>query len=433
MTRQIVGVSSDSRTIKPGELFVAITGLNQDGHRFIRSAVQAGAAATMVERSNTVPHDMPEILVKNTLDALGRIANGYRWRPPLIPWVAVTGSNGKTTTRELLALMLQTRGKVRTSQRNWNNSIGLPLSMMSPPDDAWAAILEMGTNHPGEIAHLREIAVPTVGIVTSTGASHLEGFGSLRAVVMEKAAIFGWLPQDGLAIYPAYDPNHDILRAGVVHNHATFSLDDTPADLSARDISLSAEGSSFLVEDVRVNLPLLGVHNISNFLAALLAARYLGIELETAAAAVARAKPVPGRLQCLVSPAGIQVINDSYNANPDSMLAAIDVLMDIPASRKIAVLGDMLELGEESRRLHREVGLEAAIMGVDAIFATGSESVAMAEAAQANAHIIVRHFPSHEALWTSLRNFVRPGDLFLVKGSRGMHMERLVNELMEWR
>ncbi len=428
----VCGVSTDSRTIKPGEIYVAISGLNLDGHRFIRHAASQGAVAAAVEKLGGNAENFPLIIVKNTLDALGRMAHGYRWHPPLIPWVGVTGSNGKTTTRELLSLMLQTKGKVRTSLRNWNNFVGLPLSMMSPPDDAVAAVMEMGSNHPGEIARLREIAVPTVGIVTSTGCSHLEGFGSSRAVAMEKADIFGWLPPDGLAVYPADDPNVDLLRATIRHRGASFALHSGDADLQATNIRHTASGTVFDAGGVTVHLPLLGVHNISNCLAAMLAARHLGVSFAESALAVEKAKPVAGRLQIINSPAGLHVINDSYNANPDSVIAGLEVLMDLPGGRKIAVLGDMLELGPESRRLHREVGFNAGTMGADALFTTGAESVVMAEAAQTNAHIRVRHFPSTDALWRSLKTFVKPGDWILVKGSRGMHMERIVNELVEW-
>jgi UDP-N-acetylmuramoyl-tripeptide--D-alanyl-D-alanine ligase len=428
----VTGVSTDSRTIKQGDLFVAIVGLNMDGHRFIRHAAGSGAVAVVVEKTSPSLPELPYIKVDNTIEALGRMAHGYRWHPPLIPWIGVTGSNGKTTTREILSLILHKRGKVRTSLRNWNNFIGLPLSMMSEPDNPIAAVMEIGTNHPGEVAQLREILVPTVGIVTCTGSSHLAGFGSPRSVAMEKADIFGWLPTDGMAIFPASDPNVDILRAGVLHNFQTFSIDGTEADLEARNIRINAQGTTFEAGGVTVKLPLLGRHNIGNCLAAMLAARFLGISLEESAGAVSAVKPVAGRLQCITSPAGLRVINDSYNANPESVLAALEVLMDMPEGRKIAVLGAMLELGAESRVLHREVGFNAGLMGLDALYATGSESVVMAEAAQVNAHINVRHFPSADALWMSLKNYVKPGDWILVKGSRGMMMERIVNELMDW-
>ncbi len=426
------GVSTDSRTIGPGELFVAIDGLNQDGHKFVRYAAGANAVAAVVEKR---PHDagkLPLIMVDNSLEALGKMANGYRWYPPLIPWIAVTGSNGKTTTRELLALMLSTKWKVRSSLRNWNNFIGLPLSMMSQPDDAGVAVMEMGTSHPGEIAKLREICVPTIGIVTSTGDSHLEGLGNSIGVAREKADIFGWLPVDGLAIYPADDPHADILAAAVPHKYATFSTSDTPADLVADDIEVREDGCHFIINKIPVHLPLLGRHNVSNCLAAMLAARHLGIDLQTCAKAVARAKPVAGRLQATTTPAKLTVINDSYNANPDSVMAALEVLVELPEGRKVAVFGDMMELGPDSRRLHREIGLAAGMTDLDGLFVTGPESAAMAEAAQVNARIVVRHFPSVEALWMTLKDFLRPGDQILVKGSRGMLMERVVNQLLEW-
>ena len=426
------GVSTDTRTIRPGELFVAIDGLNQDGHRFIKYAASAGAAGAVVEKKTPASSSFPIILVDDTLDALGRMANGYRWHPPLIPWIAVTGSNGKTTTRELLSLIMSSRWKVRTSKRNWNNFIGLPLSMLGEPEDAQVAIMEMGTSHPGEIAKLREICVPTVAVITSTGESHLEGFGTTQAVAQEKGDIFGWIPPDGLAIYPADDPNADILHDAVVHRQATFSLGDKPADLVARDIEITASGSRFTVEGVRVTLPLLGRHNIGNCLAAMLAAKHLGFSYSEAASAVARARPVAGRLQAVETPAGLTVINDSYNANPDSVMAGLQVLADLPDGRKIVVLGDMMELGPDSRRLHREIGLAAGMMDLDALFVTGPESAATAEAAQVNARIVVRHFTSAEALWMTLRSFLKPGDQILVKGSRGMLMERIVNQLLDW-
>ncbi len=426
------GVSTDSRTIQAGELFVAIDGLNQDGHKFVKYAAGAGAVAALVEKRPPDSGRLPLILVKNSLEALGRMATGYRWHPPLFPWIAVTGSNGKTTTRELLALMLGTRWKVRTSKRNWNNYIGLPLSMLGEPAGAGVAVMEMGTNHPGEIAKLREICVPTIAIVTSTGESHLEGFGSSLAVAKEKADIFGWLPVDGLAVYPADDPHADVLGAAVPHRRATFSVAGNNADLTARDVALSAAGSEFSVEGVRVKLPLLGRHNIANCLAAMLAARHLGVTLADSARAVLKAKPVAGRLQAATTPARLDVINDSYNANPNSVVAALDVLENIPGGRRIVVLGDMLELGKDSRRLHREIGLAAGMRDIDALFATGPESAAAAEAAQVNARIVVRHFPSVDALWMTLKDFLKPGDHVLVKGSRGMLMERVVNLLMEW-
>lgn len=426
------GVSTDTRTIRAGEMFVAIDGMNQDGHKFIRFAVSAGAVAAVVEKRTGDCGKLPLIVVDDSVEALGRMANGYRWTPPLIPWIAVTGSNGKTTTRELLNLILRTRWKVRASLRNWNNFIGLPLSMLGGPDDAGVAVMELGTNHPGEIARLREICVPTVGIVTSTGNSHLEGFGSSQAVAREKADIFGWLPPDGLAVFPADDPNAETLRRGVVHRQATFSTSDRQADVVARDIRATASGCEFAVEGVRVNLPLLGRHNVANCLAAMIAARHLGVDFAAAARAVSHARPVAGRLQVGRTPARLTVINDSYNSNPDSTLAALQVLSDLPDGRKIAVLGDMLELGSDSRRLHREIGLAVGMMDIDALFVTGAESAITAEAAQINARIVVRHFSSMEALWMMLKTFLKPGDQILVKGSRGMLMERVVNQLMDW-
>ncbi len=428
------GVSTDSRTIGKGEVFVAIDGLNQDGHRYIRFAASAGAAAAVVEKRPHDPGKLPLIVVDDSLDALGRIANGFRWHPPLIPWVAVTGANGKTTTRQLLSLILSSRWSVRTSRRNWNNFIGLALSMMGQPDDAGVGVMEMGMTRPGDIGRLREVCVPTIGIVTSTGQSHLEGFHDIGAVAREAADIFGWIPPDGLAVYPADDPNVDVLRGAVIHRGASFSTNPgVQADLVARDIEVTADGSQFTVEGgARILLPLLGRHNIGNCLAAMLAARHLGIDYHEAGRAIMKAKPVAGRLQAIKTPAKLTIINDSYNANPDSALAALEVLADFPPGRKIVVFGDMEDLGRDGRRWHREVGLSVGMLDLDALFVTGPETAAMAEAAQVNARIVVRHFPSVEALWMTLRAYLKPGDQILVKGSRGMLMERVVNQLQEW-
>jgi UDP-N-acetylmuramyl pentapeptide synthase len=294
--------------------------------------------------------------------------------------------------------------------------------------------MEMGSEHPGGIAKLREICVPTIGIVTSTGNSRLEGFGDSRAVAREGADIFGWLPPDGLAVFPADDPNTEILRNSVIHRSATFSGNPAvQADLVARDIEVTADGSRFTVDGgARILLPLLGRHNIGNCLAAMLAARHLGIDYHEAGRAIMKAKPAAARLEAIRTPAKLTVINDSYNANPDSALAALEVLADFPEGRKIAVFGDMAGLGADSRRWHRELGLAAGMMDMDALFTTGADAAVMAEAAQVNARIVVRHFPSVEALWMDLRTFLKPKDQILVKGSRGMLMERVVNQLREW-
>lgn len=429
---RVKGVSTDSRTIQPGELFVAIDGLNMDGHKFVKFVSAAGGIAAVVQKKPGDSGSLPLILVEDTLTALGKIASGYRWHSPLIPWVGITGSNGKTTTRELLSLILSSRWKVRVSKRNWNNFIGLPLSMLGGPDDAGVAVMELGTNHPGEIARLREILVPTVGVVTSTGQSHLNGFGSTRAVAREKADIFGWLPSDGIAIYPADDPNAGILGAAAPHGKLTFSASGEKADVMAENIRVSHEGSAFTVQGTEVRLPLLGRHNVSNCLAAMTAARHLGVGFAEAARALTRARSVAGRLQTTRTPSGLTVINDSYNANPDSALAALEVLAEFPGKRRIMVLGDMMELGPDSAKLHAEIGRAAGMAELDALFCVGQMTENTALAAQVNARIVVRWFTSAEALWMSLKEFLHTGDVVLVKGSRGMLMERVANHLLDW-
>ncbi|MCX7934156.1 MAG: UDP-N-acetylmuramoyl-tripeptide--D-alanyl-D-alanine ligase, partial [Planctomycetota bacterium] len=200
--REVLGISTDSRTILPGQAFVALKGERCDGHDFIAEAMQKGAALAIVQRPEALAN-RPGIIVANSLQALGEIAHRFRWQQPLIPWVAVTGSNGKTTTRCMIAHLLRSRGSVAEPPANFNNLVGLPLTILKRPDDAWVGVLEMGTNAPGEIAQLTRIATPTIAVITSIGPAHLEGFGTVEAVAQEKSAIFERLPNDGLAIYPA--------------------------------------------------------------------------------------------------------------------------------------------------------------------------------------------------------------------------------------
>lgn len=425
----ITSVSTDSRTLRPGALFVALRGDAFDGHNFVQGAADKGAVAVVAEHPCPA---LPSIIVPDSLTALGSIARGFRQSQHHVPHIGITGSNGKTTTRELLSCMLASRWTLRTSQKNWNNFIGLPLSLLGSPDIVDAAVMELGTNHPGEIAVLRDICLPSAAIVTSTGDSHLEGFGSSLGVAHEKAEIFKKLPSEGLGIYPAHDPHADVLRAAIPCAAASFSVTDAPADLQARNITSTPDGMRFSINDIAVFLPLLGRHNVSNCLAAMLAAQYLGFSLEECAAAVSRINPVEGRLQPVRTAAGITVINDAYNANPTSMRAALQVLSELPGQRRIAVLGDMLELGEKAQSLHRDVGADAAALGLDALFALGPNCAALAGAAAADSQLQIFHFAAIENLWAALKKYCAPGDLLLVKGSHGMKMDTIVSKLLAW-
>ncbi len=426
---EITGVSIDSRTVRPGQLFVAISGENFDGHDFVGAAVKAGAVAVIVSRENALGGN-PGVVVPDTVEALGTMAHRYRWQDPVIPWVAVTGSNGKTTTREMIAAILRRRGMICSPEKNYNNLIGLPLTMLNCPDDAWVGVVEMGTSALGEIQRLTEIATPTVSVVTGIARAHLEGLHSIENIAREKSAIYSRLPADGVAIYPASDSQVGILQQAIKGNRASFSSTGA-ADLVAENIEILEDGMKFTVRGVPFSLMLLGRHNIDNCLAALLAVEHLGVGLKEASEALSSLQPVESRLQLRHAQAGIRVIDDVYNANPASMRLAVETLLELPATRRVAILGDMMELGEQSPMLHAELGRWLSTAGVDVVLIVGKASLSMAEtAAGAGARAVVRHFRTVQALMGWLPSTVQENDLILVKGSRGMQMERVVKTLL---
>ncbi len=429
---KVLSASVDTRTLGAGALFVALPGEHFDGHDYVGAAREAGATAALVMREAALA-GLPGVVVNDPLTALGQLAHRFRWSQPLIPWVAVTGSNGKTTTREMLVRILRAKGPVAAPIKNFNNLIGLPLTVLGRPDDAWIGVLEMGTNHRGEIQRLTDIAMPTVAVVTSVAAAHLEGLGTVQDVAHEKACIFTRLPHDGLAVFPGDDEHAHLLRQRVHGRAATFSLTPGKGELVADEVGLDRGGLHFKIKGVPFDLPLLGLHNVRNALAAVIAAGHFGVGLEDAAKALAKFTPVPQRLE-LIDTGCLHIIDDTYNSNPGSLKAAADTLAQLPALRRVAVIGDMLELGEGSRNQHRDVGRYLATLSLDMILAVGPETLSLAEsAAQAQARTVVRHFRTAPALLMELKRLLKPGDLVLVKGSRGMHLERIVRDLRSFR
>lgn len=423
----VQGVGTDSRADLHGRLFIALKGDNFDGHQFLDAAFANGAVAALVSDGSLLK-ERPGIVVRDTLHALGDLAHRYRWSGRLIPWVGVTGTNGKSTTRHMITHVLSTRGGVCSPQKNFNNLIGMPLTILSNVESNNYGVLELGTSAPGEIARLTEIATPTVSVITNIGPAHLEGLGSVEGVAREKAAIFSRLPQDGLGIYPSQAEYVNILAEQVRVRRATFAV-EAHADMVATDVQTGAEGSRFVVRGTPFRLPLLGRHNISNCLAALLALEFLGVSLPEAAAALETIQPMPERLQQVTTPYCV-ILDDCYNANPASFHAAVRAMMEIPAPRHIAIVGDMLELGEGSAALHTEMGRWLAHMGADMILAVGKDALALAESAHAqNARQVVKHFRSVQSLLGHLPTLIKEGDVVLVKGSRGMRLERVVKSL----
>lgn len=425
---EISGVATDSRSPCPGQLFVALQGERFDAHDYLADAVAHGAAACLVSRADTLPPGVSAVVVADTRRALGQLAAAWRRRFP-IPVVAVTGSNGKTTTKEMIAAVLKAGfgEQVLATQGNLNNDIGLPLTLLGLTPEHRAAVVEMGMNHPGEIAYLTRIAQPTVALVTNAQRAHLEGMGDLDGVAREKASIYEGLGPNGIALINADDAYAGLWRAlNSGRQTMEFSLEHV-AQVSGEahlhgletQLTLRAEGGS-----CSLNLQACGRHNASNALAAAAAGLAVGLTLPIVARGLAGFAGVKGRLQRLPGPRGSILLDDSYNANPDSVRAGIDVLA-ATVGRKCLVLGDMGEIGAASAQYHDEIGGYAKSMGVDRLYALGEAS----RQAVRNFGEGARHFKTPESLAQFLLDDLDAGTTVLVKGSRFMKMERVLAAL----
>ncbi|GAA5784536.1 UDP-N-acetylmuramoyl-tripeptide--D-alanyl-D-alanine ligase [Chitiniphilus shinanonensis] len=423
-------VTTDSRDVRPGDLFVALKGDRFDGHDFVAGALAQGAVAALVQ--NAAGDAGPRIVVGDTLAALGRL--GSYWRDKLDPVVVgITGSNGKTTVKEMTATVLAAHAgadAVLATRGNLNNHIGVPLTLLALRPQHRYAVIEMGMNHFGEIDYLTRLARPDVALVNNAGAAHLEALGSVEGVARAKGEIFGGLPDDGVAIINA-DDAHAALWSTLANGHKQITFGTIAAEIAAREVQQDAAGSRFILDapldDAPVTLPVPGLHNVRNALAAAAVGYALGLEIADIAAALSAYHGVKGRLENKAAANGARVIDDTYNANPDSMKAAIDVLVTAPAPT-LLVLGDIGEVGENAAALHAEVGAYARQHGVGALYTLGNEmrhaSAAFGEG---------RHFEQLEQLTAALRDAVTPGTTVLVKGSRFMRMERVVDALVEGR
>jgi UDP-N-acetylmuramoyl-tripeptide--D-alanyl-D-alanine ligase len=430
------GVSSDSRKIAQGDLFIALRGEHFDGYAFVGIAAQAGAAAAMVNADSCqVPPQnageqqavIPLVLVEDTRMALGRLAGWWRSRFS-IPVVAITGSNGKTTVKEMLVSILReaagSADAVLATRGNLNNDIGMPLTLLRMNETHLYAVIEMGMNHPGEIDYLTRIAVPDVALTNNASGAHLEGLGSVEAVAQAKGEIFAGLRHHGTAVINSDDSHAQIWRtlAGA-HPLLEFGL-NANADVSGTwhphgdglRLDVTAPQGMF-VADLQVP----GKHNALNALAATAAATVLNIPLETIAAGLEKFSGVAGRLQRKTALHGASLIDDTYNANPSSMRAAINVLAQAPGKR-ILVLGDMGELGDESAALHAGIGAEARRAGIEKLYALGALSVNTVREFGSGA----QHFGQIEDLQDALEDELDANTTVLVKGSRFMKMERVV-------
>jgi UDP-N-acetylmuramoyl-tripeptide--D-alanyl-D-alanine ligase len=439
----VEGVSTDTRTLAAGCLFVALRGERFDGHDHLAEAAAKGAAAAVVAEAWAVDParaagaGVPLLAVPDTLAALGAVARLHR-RRFAIPVVAVTGSNGKTTTREMIAAILATRGKVLKTEGNLNNEVGVPLTLLGLDATHTAAVVEMGMNHPGEIARLAAIAEPHVGLVTLAAPAHLEGLGNVEGVADAKAELYQGLPEGGIAIANA-DDGRMLKRAQASGRRMiTFSAaGGRRGDVVVLEVLAQGEdGLRFVLgvgnREVPVHVPaLVGAHNAANAAAAAAAAIALGCTDREIARGLAAVRPVGRRLRLERLSSGVLLVDDCYNANPASMTAALRTLAELaaaPGARAVAVLGDMLELGAFEAEAHGALGGEVARAGVPLLAAFGPRSRGTAEAARA-AGLEPFWTEDMEALVAWAKATVAAGDVLLVKGSRGMKLERLVEAL----
>ena len=420
------GVCTDSRVVAPGELFVALRGDSFDGHDYVPQAIGRGAAAALVARRVGSEREIPQVLVKDTKAALGRLAAAWRSRFAL-PVLALTGSNGKTTVKEMLASILAAhcggRGDVLATEGNLNNDIGLPLMLLRLREHHRYAVLELGMNHLGEIGYLSRIASPGVALVNNAHRAHIGLLGSLEAIAQAKGEIYGGLRPGGIALVNADDAFAGYWK-GLAAGRALVTFGTAEgADVRGR----VEEGQLRLVTPLdafAVTLQVPGEHNARNAIAACAAAFALEIPARAIQAGLAAYAGTKGRLQARGGFRGSTVVDDSYNANPDSMKAAIRVLAAAPG-RRVLVMGDMGELGDEEAALHAEIGAFAKGAGIERLLAVGPLSVHAVEAFGAGA----THFPAVEALVSEARVEARRNVTLLVKGSRFMRMERVVERL----
>jgi len=418
------GVTTDSRSDVKGRLFVALKGDNYDAHDFADDVRANGAAALLVARE--LPLSIPQLIVKDTLVALGQLAT--HWRSQLsIPIMAVTGSNGKTTVKEMLAAIFSQNSEIVATKGNLNNHIGVPLTLLSIGKQHKAAIIEMGANHPGEIAYLTQIAKPHVAIINNAGAAHLEGFGSLENVAKAKGEIYQGLDAQGVAVINADDQFAPLWKQLTQHNkQLTFGIQNK-ADVSGQwqgDIQGNRINVNTPIGDFSCVMKLLGKHNVMNALAATAVAVGAGVDLPLIKSGLESLQPVPGRMQIKSGKNGSRIINDTYNANPYSLRAGLEVLAAC-VGEKYLVLGDMGELGEDVEQLHRQAGLDAKQAKVDKLFTLGKFS-RFATTAFGNS---AEHFDDVDRLIAAVSASLNKDTTVLVKGSRSMRMERVVEGL----
>ena len=417
----ITGISTDTRTLQPGNLYVALSGENFDGHRFLEAAIKKGAAGAIVQAGFYV-ENRPFLSVPDPLLALQNMATGYRksWNGISI---AITGSVGKTTVKEMCAAVLETQFNVHRTRGNLNNHIGLPLTIMSMPPETTHGLFELGMNHSGEISMLAKMAQPQVGIITDIGAAHLEHFNSIEEIAQEKGALLKMLPEDGLAILDAGSPWFDLLKKDISCRIVTFAMDDSSADYVGRML----DEQTLNVQGVTYRLPLPGEHILRNAIRAIVLGLEFGIAPEKIAEGLLHFQLPPMRWECSKINE-INFINDAYNANPISMRAALRTFAQQSAEgKKWVVLGGMRELGKNSSQAHADVGAFVENLGFDGVVSVGALAQGFDPEKTRNIHF----YSTSEQATTFLKNQLLPGDVVLLKASRGEALEQIMNHFKE--
>lgn len=420
----VTAISTDTRAIKAGDCFVALAGERYDAHDFVSGAVEAGATAVVVDRPLPgLAEGVAVFVVNDTLVALGSLARYRRvaWSGPL---VAIAGSNGKTSTKELLSAALSSSFRVHATHGNLNNRVGVPLTLLGLSEAADVAVVELGTSLPGEVAMLREIALPDVAVVTSIAEEHLEGLGDIAGILAEESAVF---EDSSVAVIPA---SHPELREPASRARRVISAGLESGDMRADSWSLAADGSGeAVVEGVRVHSPLRGSHNLRNLMLALAAAQELGVGVAEAARGIAGLTPPPMRAHW-ESVGHALVINDAYNSNPGSAVAALEMLAAAPGGQRVAILGTMRELGSNSDRCHDDVARAALESSADVIAGIGEFSAALRRVGASDPRVVTA--ADVEQLWPVLCGLLAPDAAILLKASRGVRLERILPMINDW-
>jgi len=427
----ITGVSKDTRDIKVGDLYVALKGERFDGNQFVAEARSSGAIAALV--SDEVPIDVPQIQVADTRIALGELAAYWRqlWgtQHAASKMIGITGSNGKTSVKEMCSKILNDYAgseKVLATKGNLNNEIGVPMTLLSLKPQHQFAVIEMGANHVGEIAYLSNIAKPDVALVNNVGPAHLEGFGSLQNIAETKAGIYDGLSGNGIAVInydDVFTPYWIKYCEGM--NTASFSMLNENTDVYAKSINNNHYHVIVGAENAELKLKVPGTHNVMNALAAITLTSSLGLPLSAIVASLSSFENIQGRLSIKQSAVGYQLIDDSYNANPLSVVAAIDVLAKMNGDT-VLVLGDMGELGAEAEHMHMEIGRKAKAAGISTLYATGKLSAYTVEGFAENGF----HFQEKNTLIKALNKKLTADNVVLVKGSRSAAMEQVVERIL---